>query len=79
MEKFQRKSRENVLQYDLYITAMEEMNMEIERKWLVSGSPQGLPLREEFRMRQGYISVSSYRAHPGRSADRRRYAVYPLL
>lgn len=31
--------------------------MEIERKWLVSGWPQGLPLREEFRMRQGYISV----------------------
>ena len=30
---------------------------EIERKWLVSGWPQGLPLREEFRMRQGYISV----------------------
>ena len=40
------------------ITAMEEMNMEnSKRKWLVSGWPQGLPLREEFRMRQGYISV----------------------
>lgn len=31
--------------------------MEIERKWLVTGWPQGLPLWEEFRMRQGYISV----------------------
>ena len=32
--------------------------MEIERKWLVEGWPEGLPLREEFTMRQGYISVS---------------------
>ena len=31
--------------------------MEIERKWLVEGWPQGLPLVEEFTMRQGYISV----------------------
>lgn len=31
--------------------------MEIERKWLVGGWPQGLPLKEEFAMRQGYISV----------------------
>ena len=31
--------------------------MEIERKWMVTGWPQGLPLREEFTMRQGYISV----------------------
>mgnify|MGYP004677567829 FL=1 len=31
--------------------------MEIERKWMVDGWPQGLPLREEFFMRQGYISV----------------------
>lgn len=31
--------------------------MEIERKWLVRGWPEGLPLTEEFRMRQGYISV----------------------
>lgn len=31
--------------------------MEIERKWLVQGWPEGLPLTEEFRMRQGYISV----------------------
>ena len=30
--------------------------MEIERKWLVEGWPQGLPLVEEFTMRQGYIS-----------------------
>ncbi len=31
--------------------------MEIERKWMVSGWPEGLPLVEEFTMRQGYISV----------------------
>lgn len=31
--------------------------MEIERKWLVTGWPQGLTLTEEFRMRQGYVSV----------------------
>ena len=31
--------------------------MEIERKWMVTGWPQGLPLEEEFTMRQGYISV----------------------
>ena len=31
--------------------------MEIERKWMVEGWPDGLPLVEEFRMRQGYISV----------------------
>ena len=29
--------------------------MEIERKWMVKGWPEGLPLREEFAMRQGYI------------------------
>ena len=31
--------------------------MEIERKWMVKGWPEGLPLKEEFSMRQGYISV----------------------
>ena len=31
--------------------------MEIERKWMVKGWPEGLSLREEFAMRQGYISV----------------------
>ena len=31
--------------------------MEIERKWMVNGWPEGLPLEEEFTMRQGYISV----------------------
>lgn len=31
--------------------------MEIERKWMVAGWPEGLPLTEEFAMRQGYISV----------------------
>lgn len=35
----------------------EECIMEIERKWMVKGWPEGLPLREEFAMRQGYISV----------------------
>lgn len=31
--------------------------MEIERKWMVGGWPEGLALTEEFSMRQGYISV----------------------
>lgn len=31
--------------------------MEIERKWMVKGWPQGLPLLETYRMDQGYISV----------------------
>ena len=31
--------------------------MEIERKWMVQGWPQGLPLLETYRMGQGYISV----------------------
>src|SRR5699024_12457541 len=31
--------------------------MEIERKGLVEGWPQGLPLVEEYTMRQGYVSV----------------------
>ena len=36
--------------------------MEIERKWMVTGWPEGenlprMPLKEEFAMRQGYISV----------------------
>ena len=31
--------------------------MEIERKWMVTGWPEGLPLEEELTMRQGYISV----------------------
>ncbi len=36
--------------------------MEIERKWMVTGWPEGealpqMPLNEEFNMRQGYISV----------------------
>ena len=31
--------------------------MEIERKWMVTGWPAGLPLTEEYRMDQGYISV----------------------
>ena len=31
--------------------------MEIERKWMVTGWPEGLVPEEEFAMRQGYISV----------------------
>ena len=31
--------------------------MEIERKWMVTGWPEGLTLTEEYRMDQGYISV----------------------
>jgi CYTH domain-containing protein len=31
--------------------------MEIERKWMVNGWPEGLPLVEEYQMDQGYISV----------------------
>ena len=31
--------------------------LEIERKWLVTGWPQGLPQTARFTMRQGYITV----------------------
>lgn len=31
--------------------------MEIERKWLTDGWPDGLPLLKEYTMRQGYISA----------------------
>ena len=31
--------------------------MEIERKWMVKGWPQGLVQTAEYRMRQGYINV----------------------
>ena len=31
--------------------------MEIERKWMVAGWPEGLPMTEDYRMDQGYISV----------------------
>lgn len=31
--------------------------MEIERKWMVTGWPEGLACTEEYRMDQGYISV----------------------
>ena len=37
------------------IRMKEGCSMEIERKWMVKGWPEGLPLREEFAMRQGYI------------------------
>ena len=32
--------------------------MEIERKWMVQGWPQGLPLLETYRMDQGYINTA---------------------
>ena len=31
--------------------------MEIERKWMVKGWPEGLPLQAEYEMEQGYLSV----------------------
>ena len=31
--------------------------MEIERKWMVHGWPQGLPLTETYQMDQGYLTV----------------------
>ena len=57
--------------------------MEIERKWMVNGWPEGenfpaLPLKEEFAMRQGYISVRpTVRIRRRRSKAARR--LYPLL
>ena len=33
------------------------MGMEIERKWMVQGWPEGYPLRKEEEMQQGYVSV----------------------
>jgi adenylate cyclase len=32
--------------------------MEIERKWMVKGWPEGLEQTEEYLMRQGYVSVA---------------------
>ena len=49
--------------------------MEIERKWMVNGWPEGLPLKEEFAMRQGYISVRPtvrIREEIGRASCRER-------
>ena len=34
-----------------------KMGMEIERKWMVTGWPEGCPLLKEEEMRQGYVSV----------------------
>lgn len=31
--------------------------MEIERKWMVNGWPEGLPQQAEYQMEQGYLSV----------------------
>ena len=39
------------------IHVKEEIGMEIERKWMVKGWPEGLPLKEEFTMRQGFKSA----------------------
>ena len=45
--------------------------MEIERKWMVNGWPEGkgfpaLPLKEEFAMRQGYILSLIHISEPTR-------------
>ena len=34
--------------------------MESERKWMVNGWPEGLPLKEEFAMRQGRSNRKMY-------------------
>ena len=47
--------------------------MEIERKWMVAGWPQGLDCTEEYRMDQGYFSVRPHGAHPAGGAAGRRY------
>ena len=33
--------------------------MEIERKWMVTGWPAGLPMTEDYQMDQGYVSGPS--------------------
>lgn len=53
--------------------------MEIERKWMVNGWPEGLPLKEEFAMRQGYISVRPTVRIRGRGPDGRQDPLRPLL
>ena len=52
--------------------------MEIERKWMVKGWPEGLPLREEFAMRQGYISVRPT-VRIRKKPHRRQNGLHPLL
>ena len=38
-------------------TGEARINMEIERKWMVVGWPEGLEQTEVYKMDQGYISV----------------------
>lgn len=55
-----RKARRPKLWYnDSRIHNRERMNapMEIERKWMVQGWPEGLTCTEEYQMDQGYFSV----------------------
>ena len=53
--------------------------MEIERKWMVKGWPEGLPLREEFAMRSGLYQRAAHCAHPGRSPHRRQNGASPCF
>ena len=40
--------------------------MEIERKWMVTGWPEGLPMTEEFTMRQGLHQRAAHRPASGK-------------
>ena len=58
--------------------------MEIERKWMVNGWPEGenfpaLPLKEEFAMRQGYISVRPTVRIREEALEGGKTGLYPLL
>ena len=46
-------------------TGEARIKMEIERKWMVVGWPEGLEQTEVYKMDQGYISVRGFagRAH----------------
>lgn len=55
-DRFMTKWRSEALNQNIYIRG-KNMGMEIERKWMVQGWPEGYPLRKEEEMRQGYVSV----------------------
>lgn len=52
--------------------------MEIERKWMVKGWPEGLP-QGGICHAAGLYQCAAHCAHPGRSPHRRQNGLHPLL
>ena len=53
--------------------------MEIERKWMVTGWPEGLTQTSDYQMDQGYVSVRPHGAHPARGPAGRAHGAGALL